>query len=97
MFEVGDLVMVRKDLISGRHYPYELDHRVDRINGLYFAMEMNKFRGEICKVTRILYRGSYKQYNLSIGEEERDWVFNDGMLIQPGGLSKLVWKRKNLK
>ena len=56
-----------------------------------------KFRGNIYRVIRIIDKGSYKQYNLSLGEEQWDWVFNDRMLIQLGGLSKLVWKRKNLK
>ena len=39
MFEVGDLVMVRKDLRGGYYYSYN-PH--DSYNDLYFAREMEK-------------------------------------------------------
>ena len=92
MFKVGDFVMVREDLIGGSYYEY---NSADQ--DLYFAREMEKFRGNIYKVTRIVYNGPYEQYNLSLGEEEREWVFNNRMLIPINGLRNLIWKRKSLK
>lgn len=90
-YKVGDRVIVRKDLIGGRCYPFS-DPFYEK--ELYFAHAMEKFRGKEYEIVaigcdQIIYR-------LSLGEESSMWAFNDAMLIPAGKLRSLICKR-NIK
>ena len=62
-FKVGDKVRIRKDLKSGERY-----------NGISFAVEMEKYRGKVAKITKIIF----DNYKLDIDDGE--WCWSDNML-----------------
>ena len=93
-YKIGDLVMVRKDLIGGTDYNFTKSIEAST----YFHPVMEKFRGHVYKVTGIkesvAYDG-YINYRLSLGDEEYEWVFNSRMLVPVENLRSLICKRKN--
>lgn len=90
-YKVGDRVIVRTDLIGGRCYPFSDPSYEEE---LYFAHEMEKFRGREYEIVAI---GCEQiTYRLSLGEEASRWVFNDAMLMPANGLRSLTCKR-NIK
>lgn len=92
-YKIGDLVMVKKDLVGGTIYPFPGAPDAHT----YFNPDMKKFRGHEYKITGIVeswYFG-YFNYTLSLGKGEHKWVFNSTMLEPVSSLRKLVCKRKN--
>ena len=93
-YKVGDLVMVKKDLVGGTKYNFPRSIEAST----YFHPLMEIFRGHIYKVTGItesvVYDG-YINYRLSLGDEEYDWVFNSKMLEPVNSLRRIICKRKS--
>lgn len=89
-YKVGDIVIVRTNLVGGHFYPFSYPSRDE----LYFSSGMKKFCGCTYKVISIDEFG--ETYELSLGDEQDKWIFNDAMLMPVGGLRSLICKR-NIK
>jgi hypothetical protein len=71
MFKIGDLVSVKCDLLACSFY-----------DGIYFAPEMNKFKGRSFQIKRNVENpiGTFIGYNLDLGEDEPAWTFSPSMI-----------------
>ena len=87
-YKVGDRVVIRKNLVSGRYYHYE-----NSMGRLFFNSHMYKLCGKICVVTRITDL-VLDEYFLSIDGEETPWYFNNAMLLPANSLRYLVMTRE---
>lgn len=87
-YKVGDRVVIRKDLVSGRHYHYE-----NSMGGLFFNSHMYKLCGKTCVITGIT-DPVLDEYFLSIDDEEVPWYFNNTMLLPANSLRYLVTTRE---
>ena len=86
-YKVGDRVMIRKDLVSGRYYHYE-----DTINKLLFNKNMNKLCGKICTIIKST-DPVLDEYHLLIDDKKIGWYFNNAMLLPANSLRYLVMTR----
>jgi hypothetical protein len=87
-YKVGDRVMIRKDLVSGRYYYYE-----NSMGSLFFSKNMSKFCGKVCVITEITDL-VLDEYHLLIDDEKIGWYFNNAMLLPANSLRYLVTTRE---
>lgn len=67
MFQVGDLVKVREDLLPGEDY-----------DNVYFAPEMSKYRGKFYEINGIV-KGFGFTLNINL-DNMQNWTFSPSML-----------------
>lgn len=78
MYELGELVKIRNDLIGGKDYYSKASPR----ESLYFNSEMNIYKGSIRRVIDIPFRfGKMPIYILSGDDGIDKWAWSDEMLL----------------
>lgn len=90
-YKVGNMVIVREDLISNKYYPYE--YKVPyQYKGLLFNSVMAEYRGKIGRIVRVF--DGEDLYFISIDGHKINWYFNNAMLRSPSGLHNIIKLRK---
>nr|DAR15879.1 MAG TPA: Mind bomb SH3 repeat domain [Caudoviricetes sp.] len=87
-YEVGDRVVIRKDLNSEQYYYYE-----NSMERLWFSKDMYKLCGKVCVITKIT-DPELDEYHLLIDDEEITWYFNNAMLLPANSLEHLIIARR---
>lgn len=91
-YKVGNMVIVREDLISNKYYPYE--YKVPYgYNGLLFNSIMAEYRGKIGRIAKV-FDDKEDLYLISIDGYKIRWYFNNAMLRSPSGLNNIIKLRK---
>ena len=91
-YKVGNMVIVREDLISNKYYPYEYKDSYG-YNRLLFNSIMAEYRGKIGRIAKV-FGDKEDLYLISIDGYIVDWYFNNAMLRSPSGLNSIVKLRK---